>query len=416
MNAPIDLPFILAPVTVEEFFDNFWEKRVMHVPRSESRYFASLRDDLSLEEILWQTCHRWGDVSIAGMSGDSTDFSALPPTLPTIREAFSAGRTIVINHLERKLLGAAWLCRNVERKWLFDTHVNLYATPPQKQGLAYHYDDDDVFIIQLDGCKKWKVFHDRAGVPLPGEAYQQPDCDSAAFTEYLLRPGHLLYIPRGFVHEAAALQLTSVHLTLTVTVVRLLTLLQEVLSAAVDARSDLRRAVPMDLLVGRDAEPDRQLLARAGGGSLTGTDAWRRATTEMIDRLLASKQRLPSSNGGGIQAADPGSIDPESVVSIAADQICLLTEGDGSWLLHFIGGTLELPLVTEQALRRLCRLTCCVVRDLPGPLTVTEKVGMVRALMAVGVLVAEPSARYSTEMLIDSNQALRRDGRAEACR
>lgn len=416
-ESQVDLPFLLAPVSIEEFFDDFWEDRVLHVARNDSRYLGALQDHLSLEELLWQTCHRWGDVSIAGSSTtDSLDYSANLPDIPTIRRAFSEGRTVVINHLERKYLNVAWLCRNIERGWLFNTHVNLYATPSGKQGLSYHYDDDDVFIVQLDGSKRWKIFRERAGLPLSGEAYQQPECVSAGFAEYLLMPGDVLYIPRGFVHEAVALRSISVHLTITVTVVRALTLLQEVLSNAAEGGSGLRRAVPIGLLTGTDRELEQWSAEFAEGRVPDSVEAWRRARAGILEQLLASKARLPEINGRGVQASvDPESINEHSVVAVAADQLCLITVVDEAALFHFIGGTLELPLSAEPALRSLCRLEFCAVRDLPGQLTIPEKVGIVRALVAVGAVVPEFRAEDSTDGSIHSDPALRRDEREKEC-
>ncbi len=37
--------------------------------------------------------------------------------------------------------------------------ANCYITPVNSQGLAPHYDDVEVFVLQLEGTKAWKLYH-----------------------------------------------------------------------------------------------------------------------------------------------------------------------------------------------------------------------------------------------------------------
>ncbi|KAK3250925.1 hypothetical protein CYMTET_39723 [Cymbomonas tetramitiformis] len=82
-----------------------------------------------------------------------------------------------------------------------------YLTPPGTQGFAPHYDDVEVFVLQLEGTKRWRL-------------YERPDVDTRPagdttqqFTEkelgpciddFILHPGEVLYLPRGTVHQAMA--------------------------------------------------------------------------------------------------------------------------------------------------------------------------------------------------------------------
>lgn len=105
--------------------------------------------------------------------------------------------------------------------------ANSYLTPKQSQGLAPHYgaipavvdlhgaacnanarsaDDVEVFILQVEGRKRWRLYH-------PLESEQLPDEYSPDFTpaqvahfkmhsEVTLEQGDLLYFPRGWIHQA----------------------------------------------------------------------------------------------------------------------------------------------------------------------------------------------------------------------
>jgi len=95
---------------------------------------------------------------------------------------------------------------------------NVYVTPKESQGFAPHHDDIDAFVVQLEGEKRWRVYE-----PFPDDA--RPRTSSRNFTQDevatlrvvfddVLREGDVLYLPRGFVHQAECSTTThSVHAT-----------------------------------------------------------------------------------------------------------------------------------------------------------------------------------------------------------
>ncbi|XP_073272742.1 uncharacterized protein [Primulina huaijiensis] len=91
--------------------------------------------------------------------------------------------------------------------------VNLYLTPNNSQGLVRHSDDHCVFVCQLIGVKKWTIFP-RLDHQLP-RLYEPLDIPHDLQAEsqitdvcqqFLLKEGDVLYIPRGFPHEARTLE------------------------------------------------------------------------------------------------------------------------------------------------------------------------------------------------------------------
>ena len=85
---------------------------------------------------------------------------------------------------------------------------NAYLTPGgDSQGFAPHYDDIEAFILQLEGRKRWRVY------PPPNKAETLPRFSSRDYTEEdmegtapvidtVLEPGDILYMPRGWIHQA----------------------------------------------------------------------------------------------------------------------------------------------------------------------------------------------------------------------
>ncbi|HYW02773.1 MAG TPA: cupin domain-containing protein [Gammaproteobacteria bacterium] len=86
--------------------------------------------------------------------------------------------------------------------WRRDDVMLSYAAPGG--GVGPHWDDYDVFLVQLQGRRRWRIAHrfDREALV--------PDCDLRILSrleperEWILEPGDMLYLPPGVAHEGTA--------------------------------------------------------------------------------------------------------------------------------------------------------------------------------------------------------------------
>ncbi|KAL3535451.1 hypothetical protein ACH5RR_003912 [Cinchona calisaya] len=147
-------------------------------------------------------------------------------------EAYNNGYTIALRGMEFRFESIAAIADGLAS--LFgqpSAGVNMYLTPPNSQGLSRHSDDHCVFVCQLVGAKEWNIFP-RPSLQLP-RLYESngslPDSEAEnqaldGRKQFLLKEGDILYIPRGFPHEARATidengsARFSLHLTLAVEV------------------------------------------------------------------------------------------------------------------------------------------------------------------------------------------------------
>ncbi|KAK6127076.1 hypothetical protein DH2020_039178 [Rehmannia glutinosa] len=141
-------------------------------------------------------------------------------------EAFKEGYSIALRGIEFRNRTISAIAEGLA--YLFgqpSAGVNMYLTPSNSQGLARHSDDHCVFVCQLIGVKRWSVFP-RPDFQLP-RLYEPCDISrdledkSRKFDgcqQFLLKEGDVLYIPRGFPHEARTDEDEgfSLHLTLAV--------------------------------------------------------------------------------------------------------------------------------------------------------------------------------------------------------
>ncbi|KAK9269787.1 hypothetical protein L1049_001565 [Liquidambar formosana] len=124
-------------------------------------------------------------------------------------EAYKEGYTIALRGMEFRFESISAIADGLAS--LFgqpSVGANLYLTPPNSQGLACHCDDHCVFVCQLLGSKQWKIFAQpivrlpRLYEPLDSLHGSEVESPMAECRQLLLREGDVLYIPRGFPHEA----------------------------------------------------------------------------------------------------------------------------------------------------------------------------------------------------------------------
>jgi ribosomal protein L16 Arg81 hydroxylase len=132
-----------------------------------------------------------------------------------VQEAVDSGATLVIDGVDR-LDGLLWTAiRDIEAALGETTQANIYFTPSGNCGFSAHYDTHEVFVLQLEGQKKWRL--GPVVTPPPLEIQPSIGLTPPPLTQVLtLEPGDLLYVPRGQWHAAATGQTSSLHLTLAV--------------------------------------------------------------------------------------------------------------------------------------------------------------------------------------------------------
>ncbi|EGB05031.1 hypothetical protein AURANDRAFT_66651 [Aureococcus anophagefferens] len=118
-----------------------------------------------------------------------------------------AAASVVVLGADARFRCAAEARRAVQRVLRVGCSVNLYATPPGAQALDAHYDDHCVFVVQLRGRKRWRLYGPALECPTLHEATLPPPPEllrRGADHAVTLAPGDVLYVPRGVYHAATA--------------------------------------------------------------------------------------------------------------------------------------------------------------------------------------------------------------------
>jgi hypothetical protein len=131
----------------------------------------------------------------------------LPRDVDGARKLAHEGYTIFVRHAERHHAGLAALAAAFERTFSGPVNIHLFATPAGAPGFSWHYDAEDVFIIQTAGEKEYSLRKNTVN-PWPLEETLPADMryerEQMPLMRVLLRAGDLLYIPCGWWHKAEA--------------------------------------------------------------------------------------------------------------------------------------------------------------------------------------------------------------------
>jgi ribosomal protein L16 Arg81 hydroxylase len=127
--------------------------------------------------------------------------------LSAVRALVDDGHTVFIRHAERHHPGLAELAAAFETAFLGPVNIHVFVTPAGAPGFSWHYDAEDVFIIQTQGAKEYSLRKNTVN-PWPLEetlpADMQYDREIMPLMRVQLHAGDLLYIPCGYWHKAVA--------------------------------------------------------------------------------------------------------------------------------------------------------------------------------------------------------------------
>ncbi|MGW7450382.1 cupin domain-containing protein [Streptomyces sp. NPDC054787] len=129
-----------------------------------------------------------------------------------LRAALSAGHTLSMRYLDEIHPGVSQLSEAFERRLLSDFEFNLYASWAPTGSFNTHWDDHDVFVVQLQGKKRWRIFGRNEFSMHPADsAMGTPPAE--VVDDLVLSPGDMLFLPRGFWHDPVTEEGPSLHIT-----------------------------------------------------------------------------------------------------------------------------------------------------------------------------------------------------------
>ena len=310
-----------------------------------------------------------------------------------VMQLYADGATLVLQGLHRSWPPLIDFARELGLELAQPLQVNAYLTPPGNQGFATHYDTHDVFVLQVDGHKRWRIHEPVLADPLERQAWGgRADeagavADEPAALDVVLSPGDALYLPRGWLHSAEALGHRSLHLTFGVRALTRFALVEELLGlAAQDAR--LRATLPFGLDVSdADAvEPELTETVEALRDRLLAADPAAIAA-RLRDRAWPSARPAPIRPLAQLAAA--AALTADSRIS-GRDGLRwqLSTDGPDHVSLRLVDRSLRFPAFCAPALQTVLSGGVHRVGDLPELEDDADRLVLARRLLTEALAVA----------------------------
>lgn len=226
---PMTLADLLAPLPVETFLAEHHDRQPLHL-RGDPAKFASVLSWRQLNRLLDMT-HVWSAHSLQlvldGKPVPAEQYCARAtgrdgtpvqqPEAARVQEWVGRGASLVLNDVDSLTPGLAAVSEALEGAGFGKAQANVYVSWQSHQAFHTHYDTHDVWAVQVEGEKFWNVWEGRAEAPIPHPVFRaqtQAHHDQAKGklrARVHMRPGDLLYLPRGWYHDALAEAPNSVH-------------------------------------------------------------------------------------------------------------------------------------------------------------------------------------------------------------
>lgn len=248
-----------------EVYEKHWKLFVQACERPEDILSIEDVESYLFSAMPWTIVEPWGGSGLLAAKAPDGGRRAEITSAEEALSLYASGQTLILPRAQRRWPKLAELCARISSDMLCQVEANIYLTPPNSQGFLAHYDSHDVFLLQMEGSKRWRLRVD--------PAIQLPPVEDALRTEFvevdrayegdeieevMLEKGASLYIPRGVVHSGVAEEQCSMHITFGLHPTTWYKLIRATVLDGMTQDISLRQSVPHEILCNLDAPESRE--------------------------------------------------------------------------------------------------------------------------------------------------------------
>lgn len=223
---------LVAPMSVDMFFTEYFGRKPVHIKGNPKRTrpfmnWATLNEILASIEY-WNADNfrlirngRHAPPHVYCRPTPATERGPVQrPVRALVEPQLRTGATLALYYIQSMTGGLRALTGMVEEALGGRAQMNLYASWVKEKGLQPHFDTHDVFALHIEGRKQWKIYDTPVEHPVAHEMFSGAGRErlDAIKRNVLMQPeleaGSILYIPRGYYHEALGMTDSCFHIAL----------------------------------------------------------------------------------------------------------------------------------------------------------------------------------------------------------
>jgi ribosomal protein L16 Arg81 hydroxylase len=389
---------LISPVTLEDFFRVHWEKAPLHVVRETADYY---HDTLSLPEL--DSYLEQGHLSpyflrviSNGVDCDANQWTRIEQRKNTepyrvveverLFALFNQGATIIINAAQTAIPTLRAFCASLQGDLRIRLQANLYVTPPCSRGFDFHFDPHDVFIMQISGTKKWRLYDYQVKLPVVAGSLDSNDYEQKSPKQIAeMKPGDLLYLPRGTVHLANTSATSSIHITISLMSRYWFSLLEQLAHVA-QKEEPFRHALPHGFSSESEKSTAIEEICERLKEFVANTDI-RTFFDDCEAEFSAGQNAARTSRFSDLIQLDNLTLD--SIVSLRACIGERLTKDGDRLIVKCDAEIITLPHFMAPTLQSLMHDAPFAVRELGGPVSDSGKLELAKRFVQAGLLRIE---------------------------
>jgi bifunctional lysine-specific demethylase and histidyl-hydroxylase NO66 len=379
------LAYLLAPHDTASFLADVYEQAPLVVRRNQPERFSGLLSIAAIDRLIAGTDLKEGQIDLANAAANLSRSDYIDAggyaDRGAIANLYRQGATIILQQLHALDPVLSRFCAAMEAVFSCHVQTNIYLTPPSNQGFRTHYDNHDVFVVQLAGQKDWR-FYNSFETPYRGEGFDSRAHLTGEVTHaFTLSAGDVAYVPRGLMHDARTSgDEPSLHITMGVMVKTWAELMLEAVSEVALREPMLRRSLPPGFArQGFERDALRPGFARMA--ALIGQEL---RLDPALDLFADTFIRSRGADTRGAIAGAGRPVDGTSVL-LRRPNAPWRTEVDGQAVrIVTAGGARAFPVALAPALERALDGSTFTLADLPGDLAANQ--AACAELLSYGVL------------------------------
>lgn len=362
------LQYLIGPTDASDFFERIYEREALVVARNDPHRYEELLSIREIDDIISSTELHIDQIQItqADKRLSPADYSYESGMVDrgAIARRYQMGATIILPQLHTRHARLGQLCRRLEHDLSAQIQTNIYLTPPNSQGFRTHYDNHDVFVVQVEGEKLWRIYNKPVDTPYRGEGFEPGQFEVGELqNEFVLKAGECAYVPRGLMHDASTSgDHPSLHVTVGVIVRTWADLMLEAVSEVAVKNPLFRRSLPPGF-----ARPDfDRSIAEAGFAERLEALGKEASLDGAFELFVDSFIRTRSIDMSGAVTAPAFSISAEDRFRARPYSQRRLAEDDGKPVIVAPGGEVNFEAGEDAALERALSGEAFTRTDLPG--------------------------------------------------